>query len=492
MTALKRALLYILRKKHRTVLLLSILCICIVMFTVCFSVYQGAESEKIKLMSSVASGFNIEIAVNEADESLWETHYFEGGSAKEYIGPQIDDKMIEDVAGLGGVAGYNISQSIIIHSDLDVHPGLFADEIALNESDPDEYPLFGEEHVYKNSLLLRANSNSESDHFFKIGAFSIIEGRHIANEKNTVIVSDYIAEKNNIKIGDKINLDLVEIQQVLGGSTDKIICGPYELEVVGIFHINFDYEPSEFTVESEFAENYIFTGIRQYMDIKSDLYNYLGKGDAATYGVVEFFVDDPLNTDKIIETAKIQLGAEAQYFNFVVSDSNYKAVMEPLESLSSLMFFIMAVSLCAGVAILAVIFITHIKSRKKEIGIYMALGINKKNVSSQIFFESLIILLIAFIISFSVAAAVLPSVDSNINTTFAESESGEFDVSFNGFDVEVYKNKEADIAIDSAISFENILFILLIIAGPVECSLALILLIFFKKNNINSLLKGHG
>lgn len=45
--------------------------------------------------------------------------------------------------------------------------------------------------------------------------FTIKEGKNIGeNDKNSIIVHEEFAKKNNLKLGDEVNLELLDIEKV--------------------------------------------------------------------------------------------------------------------------------------------------------------------------------------------------------------------------------------------------------------------------------------
>ena len=80
-------------------------------------------------------------------------------------------------------------------------------------------------------------NKSELSYYFQTNTVELIEGRHVCEtDRNVVIISDEVAEKNQLNIGDHITGELSKC--ILdGGDKDYIYC-EVELEIIGIFHAN--------------------------------------------------------------------------------------------------------------------------------------------------------------------------------------------------------------------------------------------------------------
>ncbi len=108
MNFFQRAILYLTRKKGRTVLLTALLFLmsCCVCLGVSFK--KNAEEQTDRLRKSLAAGFILE--ANTENELYHERiEYERGGGAIIYTGPVVTDEMIDKILSLDGVKGYFIS-----------------------------------------------------------------------------------------------------------------------------------------------------------------------------------------------------------------------------------------------------------------------------------------------------------------------------------------------------------------------------------------------
>ena len=98
----------------------------------------------------------------------------------------VSEEMLQEIASVDGIAGYD----------------------AAVVSMPSYYNEAGEELVNGNvinSYYTYGSINTEYNQLFSSGRFELVEGSHITeNVKNGLIISKENAERNGIKIGDKV------------------------------------------------------------------------------------------------------------------------------------------------------------------------------------------------------------------------------------------------------------------------------------------------
>ena len=96
----------------------------------------------------------------------------------------------------------------------------------------------------------------------------------------------------------------------------------------------------------------------------------------------------------------------------------YKSTVEPLNSIRNLITGMM-VALAAGcVIVLLIVFTLWVRDRRKEIAIYISMGLEKASIVGQLLLEAVIITAIAFAIAFPISQ---PLTDYAGNTMLASS-----------------------------------------------------------------------
>ena len=67
---------------------------------------------------------------------------------------------------------------------------------------------------FKNVVSFEATNNTKRNILFSSRVFTIKEGKNIEeNDKNSIIVHEEFAKQNNLKLGDEVNLELLDIEE---------------------------------------------------------------------------------------------------------------------------------------------------------------------------------------------------------------------------------------------------------------------------------------
>ena len=98
---LKRALVYLQRKKGRSILLILILFILASILLTGFSMVRSAEQENQALQQSLGSSFVLKADLN--NSGYYEPRVGDGYSYQIYVGPMITEDIIKEISGIEGV-----------------------------------------------------------------------------------------------------------------------------------------------------------------------------------------------------------------------------------------------------------------------------------------------------------------------------------------------------------------------------------------------------
>ncbi|BDF04260.1 ABC transporter permease [[Clostridium] hylemonae] len=391
----KRAAIYLTRKKGRSILLFLILFLMGTFVLIGLSIHNSAKLAAEEMQQSFGSGFNVYIKpeLNRSDNV---------DGIPEFTVPQA-----EEIGKMSGITQYNIELLDFAQvDDITLVPGLRAYMLDEQLNDPD--CGFGtsleELRCMMRETTIFGNSDSELYEHFRTGAFSLAEGRHIkSGDQNKALISERVAQMNQLEIGDTITVSFTE-NMLNGGDLNKVLGGPIELEIVGIYAVN-SYQPvSEHTAEADIAENWILADtetmeqLTDYYYEGFDIYPYIEK---ATY-----FVEDPAKLDTVIREVKDKSVLDEYYFDIVPDDTLYKSSIQPLNTMRNLTGGLIILLLCGSALVLSLIFTMWSRSRKKEIGIYLSMGIGKATIVGQLLVECLVIGVLAFGLSCVTANAV--------------------------------------------------------------------------------------
>ena len=384
MSTWKRAFLYVIRKKVKTVLLFCVLLAMSTFILTGLSIYKATDDSALSLRQSV--GGSIRLELDESNGANWRYQQAAGGMMVEYVGTPITDKDIQKIMSIDGVKVYNgIGDGSVYAKDFDFISGF----------------SFGEGSDYSR---LPSVTNSEYFNFFTRKAFQLIEGRHIKeDDDHAVLISSAVAEKNNLKLGDTITVQCC---------FDNGDYPDVKLKVVGIYEYKGDTNPYHTTS----------TDKRNRLIIDHKAMQEIMQRDEIQYdNGVDFYVDDPREIDRIAKEIK-NLDLDWDCFSLTVDNSAYEAVAASLTSMQSLIVWLIVGCIVVSVCILILILSMWIKWRRYETGILLSIGITKGKIIFQYIVEVLLVAVVAFGLSYFTSGLISQGVSDLIFNQVAESQ----------------------------------------------------------------------
>lgn len=262
MAVWKRSLFYLRRHKFRNFILLLILIIVASGMMIGITVWQGSRNGMKELQKTYGNSFKIKAIIpqNAEDERLWEqVGKVQGYPQYRYKGSLVNDELIERIMKVDGVTEYckEAHLSLAYFPEIDLIDGLHAAEVKLEKetgevADPSGIyqPLVGERENRVNGC-----SSSELLNYFRSNALEIIDGRPIQeNDKHQILISDELAERNHLAVGDQIlvtqlfypTLDKIRVTD----ETEMPVSAEEYLTITGLFHVNVSQYINEMTVEA--------------------------------------------------------------------------------------------------------------------------------------------------------------------------------------------------------------------------------------------------
>ena len=241
---------------------------------------------------------------------------------------------------------------------------------------------------------------SEMEQHFRTGELELIEGRHITPEDSwSAVISRALAEQNGLSVGDRFEAGYSPGTRAEDPSLPE---EPFSFTIVGIFDITRQQTQLN-QAEPSMLENAVF--------IDAAAGHAIDSGDPThsryRYGVI-FMVDDPRDLEQTVAAAQSNL--DMQHFRCVVDDTEYRQSVQPLERMETTMKLLTVVLVGIGTIILALVLLLWIRQRTKEIGIYLSIGLSKRNILLQLLTESVVSSVIggsiAIPLTFAITAAV--------------------------------------------------------------------------------------
>lgn len=340
---IKNAIAYITRKRNRTLIIFIILTIVLSCLYSCLTIMKSSnEIEKTLYESS-----NSSISITKKDGKYFNVNQFKDIEKLK----EIEEKIIQ----YDGLA--KLKDAKVVSGEQRINREDLSDE-------------------FKNVVSFEATNNTKRNILFSSRVFTIKEGKNIEeNDKNSIIVHEEFAKQNNLKLGDEVNLELLDIEE-----SGKI--KSHKFKIIGIFS---GKKQETYTgLSSDFSENMVFVDYSTSQEILNKSENNKIANKILMYSSSAESTDLALNK---LKELKID---ESKYF--VQKDSN--AFEESLESVSGIkhMIKIMTYSIMlGGIIVLSLILILWLRERIYEIGIFLSIGTSKIQIIMQFIFELLFI-----------------------------------------------------------------------------------------------------
>ena len=340
---IKNALAYITRTRNRSLIIFIILTIVLSCLYSCLTIMKSSnEIEKALYESS-----NSSISITKKDSQYFNVNQFK------------DIEKLKEI------------EEIIIQFDALAklkHAKVVSGEQRINREDLSD--------EFKNVVSLEATNNTKRNILFSSGVFTIKEGKNIEeNDKNSIIVHEEFAKQNNLKLGDEVDLELLDIEK--SGTIES-----HKFKIIGIFS---GRKQETYTgLSSDFSENMVFVDYSTSQEIlnKSE--------DNKIANKILMYSASLESTDLALNKLKELKIDESKYS--VEKDNN--AFEESLESVSGIKHIIKIMTysiMLGGMIVLSLILILWLRERIYEIGIFLSIGTSKLQIIMQFIFELIFI-----------------------------------------------------------------------------------------------------
>ena len=380
MNFMNRAWLYIIRKRGKSILLFVILLVMATFVLTALALGNASKAAQQELRQSLGGSFVIGFDYTENNPYL-KVESVDGGTLM-YSTQQISPELVGQIREIEGIKECSATVEGLAFPSLK----LFTGNIPIEEE-------------FRESSKILSTWKSEELTRFTSGQLTLTEGRHILpDDENKGLISKDLAEKNGLKIGDKIQ-------------TDRGV----EIEIVGLF------SPKEI----EGINNQVTTYDKIQNLIITDLATLVAhENGPAIQGFNELTVsvDDPQNMEKIISKVKGISGVDWKGFSFLVDNEDYENAASSLEQLSELIATILIVALIVSIAILSLILTMWARTRIHETGVLLSVGISKLSILGQYIAEVLLIAVLAFSLSYFSASAIAGQMGNVLQSRQAVSE----------------------------------------------------------------------
>lgn len=362
MSFFKRACLFCLRKRLKTLIMLLTLSIIGTLILTGFAIRDASDEATQNVQTAIGG----KLILQTVTDGNYDSSSNSSGTTYTYNGDYITQDIVDAISEVDGVVDYTSENP----------QGFWGAGVnfsyipaAFNLS----YTPYGESSGYTAVL----SSEKASD--FENGNYSLESGRHIKpDDEHVVMISKELAEYNDLSVGDVMTMYCLD-------SDSKV-----ELEIIGIF------DGTEGSSQDAFSVSDIPANCG-YVDYTTMFENFGREIDG--YNFLDIYVDDPETIQNIYDEIKALPELEGKTLELSIDTEEYDTVEKPLESLHGLTDTVIVIIVIVSLIILTLILTLWIRGRKKEIGIYLAIGKSKLSIIGQFFTETAMIGAISFALS---------------------------------------------------------------------------------------------
>lgn len=219
MSIWRRSLIYLKTHKLRCILLMFTLTVIASGMMLGLAIWKGSQDGMQELQKAYGNSFTVKAIIpqNAEDKNLWEqTGDIPGFEQYRYKGSIVDDELIDKVMEVEGVTDVckEAKSYLAYFPEVDLIDALLA-RLAELERETGEYssddPRIQNQISEKQNILQGCN-NSELLSYFRTNTLELVEGRAIREgDKYQILISDELAEKNQLKVGDQIRVEQLSL-----------------------------------------------------------------------------------------------------------------------------------------------------------------------------------------------------------------------------------------------------------------------------------------
>ena len=343
MNVYKRALLYVIRKKGKSLTLFLLLFLITESVMVGISIRDGTAKAAENLRTTIGASFTMSGNINNLD-----FHDGEAGYTAEKI--PISLNTVEQIRNIEGIKTYNAEQHTSVTADgIDYLSGM-------------------------SSGSLSANTETACQTDFMNGILELAEGRHITkDDRDAALISDKLAAENHLQVGSELILKSASDDS--RGQTKVLIVGLYSSDG-----------------KMEYDNDTIFTTHDVYWKLS-------GQKPFGYSGNVTFYVNDPKELNHIVEQVQEIESIQWEDYFIRINESEYKAVAYQIQTMERLTEILITVIAGVGFIVVALVLAMRIKNRIHEAGIFLSVGESAPQIMLQLICEILMIAVLVFFVS---------------------------------------------------------------------------------------------
>lgn len=316
---------YLCRKKSKTFILLLVLLFINSMILGSYMILHATEDSRITMQEKM--GTKAVLEVKGSDRFITENE-------------------VGEIRDMDGVISVNRM------ADSAVYPVNFN---PITNSDSED------ENNWKVTLL--SYDELERDSAFSDLRYRLMKGDMITESSGKGAVINFaLADANGLEIGDEMEV---------GTETGSVI----NVKIIGVFVAGSERNQMDTLQAVNRIENQIFI----------DNESYTGLFDNAGYRKIAVYTKKPDQIDVLVQELKDFLGSRVE---ITTADILYRQLEVPLNRIVRVMKLMLVFTLAAGVTITSILLCMWMRSRKREIAVFISMGKKKTDILMQVFMET--------------------------------------------------------------------------------------------------------
>ena len=345
-----RAVLHTARKWKKTLLLFCLLLFITTLVLSGLAIADAQEEQSEELRGVTGASFTV-------------------NANNGYTLQPVTDEMIQEIAAIDGIDSYNAAQWTIVN--------LFHNDSSIEVLEGQEYT--------KDLFYGTGCFDSEYSSLFLSGALRLTEGRHVTDSDGGIILYEGVADKYGLSIGDTL-----EVKN--GNPNDPLV----ECEIAGLFEVVADDDDEQATM----ARPSTFYDYEEYIFVDMDTMSAISAPYTASEGngitSVDFFVSDAAKLESIVQEVKNTTSIDWNSYYITVNNEVYERISGSLSDTTTLVTTLIVMITVVSMVLIILILSMSIRSRKREIGILLTVGIEKHAVLLQQMLEICLVAIVAF------------------------------------------------------------------------------------------------
>ncbi len=372
MNFMQRAFLYCLRHKGKTLILFLVMTVISTFLLAGLAIRDASADAASDVQTAIGGRLLLEIET----EGNYKFVGQDGGTTTYvYGGDYITSPIIDAVSEVDGVVGYNVEDAAAAY-----YAGVNFKYLPSGWNFG--FTKYGDHSTFTACL------SSERCSAFESGRYSLVEGRHLKPEDSyAILISKELADYNNLSVGDIVTI----YDQFLDSEGWNPLI---DMEIVGIFNGTEGTATGGEMLVDQLQANCGFVAYNTLFEMYKLYYE-----NGVEYHSLTIYIKDPTKIQNVYDKVKELPELKGKTLKLSMDTEEYQTVETPLETLGSLVNAMLVIIVIVGFLILVLLLMIWIRGRKKEIGIYLAVGRSKVSIAGQLFAETGIAALIAFAVS---------------------------------------------------------------------------------------------